>query len=1208
MIKKINRIFSIFLTVILVFSMFTVTSYAKETKTEDLFRAMIKEDRNKRSLELKNNQTDKEDIVTLIITLNEKSAKDYSNLSLQDLSKDKSITSKVYASQEPYINKIRGIDPTASIENRYYLTSNGFSIKTKYKNIKKIEKINGVSDVSLSQVYYKNMASIGENIGVNKIHKDYGYTGKGKVVAVLDSGVDPYHKDMKLNKSNMKLNRENIENIKKAKKISYGKFFNEKVPFGYNYSDKNNDIVDKAVSNIDYGHGMHVAGIIGANCQSSKEIKENNGVRGIAPDSQILAMKIFSNNPDKKGALESDIIQAIEDSIALGADVINMSFCMTAGFQDPSEGQQLAINQAVNEGIIVVSAAGNAAYSTFPMVTDKAKDNGTIGSPGLARETIQVASLENSKMVTYVMEAKTNRQTINIPYVISDYSPEKLKGSYEIIDCGLGKKDELEDLDLTGKIGLVKRGEIEFKDKKLNIQKKGAIAVIIYNRDGEQDFLPNISTDEKVKIPTVFTDNKSGVKLIENINNTRISFTKNTMAVDNFNRDEMSLFSSYGPTPNLDLKPDLTATGGNVWSTINDNKYKNMSGTSMASPLVSGLSSLMLEHIETLDLDLTSKKEKVDYVKMLLMNTADIKLNGDGEAYSPRIQGAGVVNIEKSLENKVMLSCDNLPSVILKEVKGDKTIKLKVKNNSDKSVRYKVKVLSSSFQSKIDGMEIYLDGMEEKEIETKIEIIAELDNYVEGFIKLKGENAVDINIPVLGFYGDWSNLPAIDSLNMDESVFKHTGLYTTENDGFIMKTFKLGGKNNKVDSYAINPEDKKAYNNVLPKFSLLRNAKELKIDITNSSGDVIKIIEDKNNVRKEVAWEQEIAAKVNFDWIWEGNVYDKELGIQKTIEEGQYNLNIRVKPDFEGAREQVLTIPIKIDKTLPKVKTKTYVTDGDIAVLDIYAKDEGAVSSGINTFLFLLNGKKYEENGEFIFELESNNDFYKKEITIDRQPLNTIDLGVTDHADNMISKKAFVISSKYSNIILNTDKNNYKIDEKISLEYSLDSSIVDSYEVSIDSLDNIIYRGKDSKISIDKPLSKGAHNIFVKALDKEGKLLDINFKSIKIDDSLDKSSLSAEYAMDKFSFKNGQVFEGAIRVENTGSEDRGVSLILCLYDQYNKLINTSSVEKRLKPNTISNLSTSIKVPLEGEYKIKVMTWDDLDSMNNIMPPLEINQI
>ena len=134
----------------------------------------------------------------------------------------------------------------------------------------------------------KNAVKITET---SHVWEKYGYDGRGKVVAVLDSGVNVDHKDMVISPGvDVKLTMEKVEEIKSKQVDERGKYFTSKVPFGYNYADKNDDVLDRVVENIDYGHGMHVSGIIGANCQSETEIAVSKGIKGIAPDCQILAM------------------------------------------------------------------------------------------------------------------------------------------------------------------------------------------------------------------------------------------------------------------------------------------------------------------------------------------------------------------------------------------------------------------------------------------------------------------------------------------------------------------------------------------------------------------------------------------------------------------------------------------------------------------------------------------------------------------------------------------------------------------------------------------------------------------------------------------------------------------------------------------------------------------------------------------------------
>ncbi|MBU5436974.1 S8 family serine peptidase [Tissierella sp. MSJ-40] len=1247
--KSTSLILALFmvLNLLVVNPMFNI-SYGDKTNIDmesirDSFRETLEDSKAEESIVIEELEPefDEEEIVTFIIELDEKSVKDFAEgKSLDTVAKDKTIVEKVLNLQIPYKEEIKKINDKAEFNNEYTLLFNGFSVETKYGDKKKIEKINGIRSVTVSKTYYRDVKNAVDLTGVAEIWEELGYDGRGKIVAVLDSGIDHNHKDMVISEGvEVKLSEEKVKEIMDNQSDKRGKYFTEKVPFGYNYADRNLEIIDTVVDDPGYAHGMHVSGIIGGNCQSEDEINNHNGVKGIAPEVQILAMKIFSNNARKEGASEANIINAIEDAVTYGADVINMSFCSTAGFQDPKDGQQIAIQGAMDQGIIVVSAAGNVTYSTYPKKYASVVDTGVIGAPGIAQGTIQVASFENNIRTAYGLTAKAGDREEIIGYVKSDFDPLVLKDEYKLVDCGLGRIDEeneindFEGKDLEGKIALVKRGETEFKDKKLNAQEKGAVGVIIYNEDDNNEYLDNISTDPKVKIPTIFITNFDGLKLKNMLSEeVRISFNGELIDVENSNKGDMSSFSSWGPTPNFQLKPDITSVGGTVWSTVNHNGYKSMSGTSMATPHVSGMMILMLDHLDKMDIEFNQPKEKVEYGKTLIMNTAEVKIDEkSGVPYSPRRQGAGFANVQVALENKVVLTYNGEPSISLKEIGRETDIPLTLFNGGDKPITYTVDIIGGvlteqdntidtmSYDVKLEGADLTFDKNEvivepgnTATINSKLTIGQDVsqNRFVEGFIRFtpRESDVPTIGIPFMGFYGDWDELKIIDELaSKEDSIYKETSLFTTRKVNSLTQLYPLGGKDMNPELFAINPDDTNAYNNVLPKFSLLRNAKQLIIDVTNEEGEVIKVLEDREKLRKEVVIEQQIPAKVNFQWNWNGQAYDRNQGIYKTLGEGQYYINIRAKVDYENAKEQVTTLPLKIDKTLPEVKASLCLANSNECTLEMEAEDKGEVNTGIEHFLFLINGKKYEdENGNKIFTLEKSEDGkYRMKLNLPenlKEEILTVHIGVTDYADNMGIGETTVIYIPNSQINVNTDKIKYAHGEDIKIEYRLlEEKIVDHYEIYLNDLDNPIATTKELSHTITGLLEDGFYKIIIKALGNDGNLMGIGATEIAVGDMAElEGKLLLQPLTKDFSIKNREEYVAQLKAANYYEESKDITFVLCLYDENNKLVNAVAAEKNMEPGKVSIFTNSITIPDNGDYILKMFIWDSFDTMNSLI--------
>lgn len=162
-----------------------------------------------------------------------------------------------------------------------------------------------------------------------------GYTGQGVVVAVVDTGVDYNHADLKDNIWT------NTKEIPDNGIDDDGDGYIDDVR-GWNFVNNTNEVMD------DNSHGTHVSGTIAG---------ENNdfGVTGIAYGAKIMPVKVL--NESGSGSY-SAIANGIYYAVNHGANVINLSL----GGDFPNSTLSSAIDYASKKGVIVVMAAGNDGY------------------------------------------------------------------------------------------------------------------------------------------------------------------------------------------------------------------------------------------------------------------------------------------------------------------------------------------------------------------------------------------------------------------------------------------------------------------------------------------------------------------------------------------------------------------------------------------------------------------------------------------------------------------------------------------------------------------------------------------------------------------------------------------------------------------------------------------------------------------------------
>ena len=195
--------------------------------------------------------------------------------------------------------------------------------------------------------------------GLDQIHAEDAWTsttGSGVVVAVVDSGVDLTHPDLKAN-------------------LVPGATFIECGPNPCGNGDwKGPD----GVGQDNDAHGSHVSGIIAA-------VTGNGiGVAGVAPDAKIMPIKALE---DGSGSFE-DIAAGIRYAADHGADVINMSLGAVPGAQALSlTGLDTSVTDAIayadSKGVLVVAAAGN---ESVPVCDSPSFDPGAICVTSTTRE------------------------------------------------------------------------------------------------------------------------------------------------------------------------------------------------------------------------------------------------------------------------------------------------------------------------------------------------------------------------------------------------------------------------------------------------------------------------------------------------------------------------------------------------------------------------------------------------------------------------------------------------------------------------------------------------------------------------------------------------------------------------------------------------------------------------------------------------------
>jgi subtilisin family serine protease len=388
----------------------------------------------------------------------------------------------------------------------------------------------------------------------------------------------------------------------------------------------------------DAGHGTHVAGNAAADGRGHP-----GEVTGVAPGATILAFRVFGCN----GSTSDDtMIAAMEMVKQSGANVLNMSIGDAFDTWAEAPTAQAATNLA-DSGVVVVASIGNSGA------------NGLYsgGAPGVGTDVIGVGSVDNTNATLPAFEVGTTLYG----YVRATGSPDApTSGAFTIVTTGTrtttnGGCSAFAPGSLAGKIALIRRGSCTFYTKAKNAENAGAAGVVLYNNAA--GFVnPTVAGSPAVGIPVVAISGNDGLALWDQINGGTSNFqwTAQTAAPPVATAGLMSDFSSYGTDAELRLKPDISAPGGNIYSTWPHQQFgghNNISGTSMAAPHIAGAAALYLQ---------AHPGSSFSQVETAMMNTAKavnwFGLNNPAFLEPSYREGAGLVQIQDAIETTSLVT------------------------------------------------------------------------------------------------------------------------------------------------------------------------------------------------------------------------------------------------------------------------------------------------------------------------------------------------------------------------------------------------------------------------------------------------------------------------------------------------------------------------------------------------------------------------
>ena len=924
---------------------------------------------------------------------------------------------------------VAGVVPGAQVTTvrEYTNAFVGFAIEAPGSALSVIQKVEGVKTAFIEGVH-KPMETAAQGSGAPVLKNasslamtranEVALKGDRQVIEVIDSGLQTDHDAFagSMDGVNVRMSQADVQAF--AGKLPHGgagTYVNSKIPFAYDYADNDADVVPH--SEKDLSHGTHVTAIAAANADV---------LQGTAPHAQIVVAKVAS---DEDGSMpDSALLAALDDALIIKPDVINLSLGDDSGMSSDAGSVFAGVYEKLAAAGITVNAAGGNAFSNAygnnsgqnkPFATDP--DTGTLGEPASYKSTLAVASVDNQEALSYVSLGDRK-----IAYRTAlDGQSEAVRGlrditekTYRIVDAGAGGTDQLEQYagaDLSGVIVLEDKGGTDSRDgsamteerKARNLTALSPAPAALMVADTDEAGTPyQAILGSTTSMPTVTITKRDGEAIREalaaaNGADVTVTVTHSGIVLAS-NNPTASEFSAWGVAPDLTLKPEIAAPGGDIMSAYLGNEYQRLSGTSMASPQVAGISALVRERLAS-DPAFSgmSAEQKNAVVTNLLMGTAhpliDVEL-GDGTYYSPRRVGAGAVDAlaatTATVYPTVVGAADpSRPKADLGDGTKGWTFQVQLTNLSDAAHTYTLggQALSEMVEEGLFlehsqnwvGAGISLtfsgDGVAEAGDAQQITVPAKSDatvtvtvtpesefaafasenapkgTFIDGAVTFTSEDGTpSLTVPYLGFYGLWGAPNVFDGKWSDnETTPVHVYRSALVN---AHSSIPLGGLNplsDKQDSNLVTAINTQrlitsrakwagAPDKIAPLTGMLRSVPSMTLTYRNSAGESVRSYTI-NRVRKSL-YDLETGWTKPGEFAGEEPFFDGYDQSGNELPDGRYTLTIEAATDGPSSQTHQMSYEFTLDTQAPVISNLTVSGEGDARTVSFDATDASPVA------------------------------------------------------------------------------------------------------------------------------------------------------------------------------------------------------------------------------------------------------------------------